>query len=137
MNDRFKFRIWDKKLKKLAEWGNNPYHNMEIMNYICVENPVTNWKHEDYILMQCTGLKDRNGKLIYEGDIVRLDDEYELNCIAQFHKEYDMDFGRIEFILIGGHPKCPTIYIPTVAHESAIIGNIYTTPELLEDENGN
>ncbi len=126
--DRFKFRyVYNNEIYNVSaiDFSN------QTANLVRLDN-----KEELFIkidiekLIQYTGLKDRNGKLIYEGDIVRLDDE--LNCIAQFHKEYDIEYGRLEFILIGGHPKCPTIYIPTVAHESEIIGNVYTTPELLE-----
>ena len=61
MNDRFKFRIWDKKQKKLAYPNDNPYHNMEMVNYLLfVNNSNLKWDINNYELMQCTGLKDKN-----------------------------------------------------------------------------
>ena len=137
MNDRLKYKVFDKRDNKLKEIKGYTFSLMGMEDLVAIQ-----WTDGFYecsiplknlIFCQCTGLKDCNGKLIYEGDIVRLDDE--LNCIAQFHKEYDIEYGRLYFILIGGHPKRPTIYIPTVARESEIIGNIYTTPELLEVKN--
>ena len=120
MNDRFKFRIWDKKLKKLAKWNDNPYHNMEIMNYICVDNPVTDWKHEDYILMQSTGLKDKNGKLIYEGDIVK-DDHDAWHYVKWVYDSWQL------------FPCTQNNYtIGIVDDEIEVIGNIYENKELLE-----
>lgn len=126
MGDRFKFRIWDKKLKKLAKWNDNPYHNMEIMNYICVDNPVTDWKHEDYVLMQCTGLKDNNGKLIYEGDVVRI-----------FHVSGTMQGKLFTDVVEWNELRCRFdtekygVFDEDDTYE--VIGNIYQNPELLED----
>lgn len=57
---KIKFRIWDKehnKLLKLHQFGNQ---NIEYLN-----------EREDLVVLQFTGVKDRNGKEIYEGDVLQ------------------------------------------------------------------
>jgi len=63
-----KFRAWD---------GNEirePYMNDD---FVGLNNAIQNCKDQGQILMQYTGIKDKNGVEIYEGDILRFSDKWE------------------------------------------------------------
>ena len=69
MNDRFKFRVWNKSLEKYV---NNI--NISPFGLLVFIGSVFCFIDNNYVVEQCTGLKDKNGNLIYESDYVKAND---------------------------------------------------------------
>ena len=84
---------------------------------------------------QYTGLKDNNGKEIYEGDIVEA--EYCIDgCLYYIEDEYGViqwDDKQCGFNLIFKNQLAPSPISYYVSFK--VVGNIYDTPELLEAQN--
>jgi len=85
-------------------------------------------------IMQYTGLKDKNGKEIYEGDVVKIDGVLSGGFHGGELKTFicDISFGGGAFIVrdLKRHGYCEYLGNKPMSYE--IIGNIHENPELLE-----
>lgn len=121
MQDRFKFRAWDIEEDRYASDDDICYDTGGTWDSVYDLLKVAN---QFYIYEQCTGLKDKNGKLIYEGDIV------ETHDYTTEHSQIVFDKGC--YVL---KSKDAAMYEHLSNHEKEckVIGNIHENPELLEE----
>lgn len=92
-------------------------------------------KFNSFVLMQCTGLKDKNGRLIYEGDIVRY---YYKKSKTNPEKPQATDNFIVKWCERGNWTLYTTdnkesLILGICLKEIEIIGNIYENPELLKE----
>lgn len=131
-----KFRVWVKIGKRMVFSDDIlaiDYENKEIVTQqvyfesgLAVERDIYCYDFDDIELMQSTGLKDKNGKEVFIGDIVKC----TRGCLHEVYleKEYGGTF-------IGG---MPSIYLKGLLNgyawteDEEIIDNVYENPELLE-----
>jgi hypothetical protein len=127
LHDRFRFRLWDDELKTYFhsnDDGSLQFDIEKVLDGLSV--------HEGEVLEQCTGLKDKNGRLIYEGDIIK--ENNELPTVVEYYAE------RGGFIPMAQGNGCGCCESGVVCIENGctpfacIIGNIHENPELLEDK---
>ena len=142
MSRDIKYRVWDKTSDSMLYQDDFERVEIDTKNKMVTliaeeESDKSHYvlDYEDGIeaeIMRYTGLKDKNGKEIYEGDIVSFynDEEYRFKSTNAL-VIYDSAAFMLE------HKKLGKEYLGEIDIENMcikIIGNIYENPELLEGE---
>ena len=136
MNDRFRFRVWftpDYQEPEMIYDAEQTYDfGCQSKGSYHHDNFGEILEDKDCIVMQCTGLKDKNGKLIYEGDILGgIYHGYiaycpECKCFQLFVKDYGC-------LACEGDLHWYELVEAEEQNELEVIGNIYENKELLND----
>ena len=114
-----KFRAWDKTDGVMWQWIALEQDGFKIIN------------DPSYILMQYTGLKDKNGKEIYEGDLLQLITFEGGGGISAFPVEFEN--GCFGICTNGEYLAELKYYIDMPFISAVIIGNIHENPELIKE----
>lgn len=126
MQDRFKYRAINMRTKEITYIDSFYWFEENGVSEIDSDN-IGSGSFDEYWITQCTGLKDKNGKLIYEGDIVKNWD----NLIYQIIWLGDCACFMVENIR--SKNKLSIYALISLQNNLEIVGNIYENPELLED----
>ena len=116
-----KFRAWRKTSK-----------TMHFINTIGTIPILSKETPKKYVVMQFTGLKDKNNKEIYEGDIVDIGITYcgDVEISAQ---KGIVTFEECEFFVKGQKEEYFNLQSIIINKDGKVIGNIYENPELLKE----
>jgi uncharacterized phage protein (TIGR01671 family) len=133
-----KFRVWlkDKQVMEKVrsiEWAGIAVSSGFIKNIDTISDRYYSKDYngiENYIIMQYTGLKDANGKEIYEGDIVKITNFIDMKTIYEIiWNEEVASFEYKDGPYINEYGDIiPGIHYP---NECTVVGNICENPELL------
>lgn len=133
MQREIKFRAWDESQKYMAYQGTTDLETLQSFIH----------HFGDKQLMQFTGLKDMNGKEIFEGDIV-CDNEY---CTffwrgvikfshGVFGAEWISSARSLSMYGSWGQKHNLRKLDDDIIENMVVVGNIHENPELLSEENG-
>ena len=122
MSREIKFRAWDKHR-----------NSMEYINdlYWFEENGIHNFNDDNYVFMQNTGLKDKNGKEIYDSDIVKV--TWGSGKIVFYEVKYCGSLGY-HYLRDTKNKEDDDIICIYDYSQMDVIGNVFNNPELLKNK---
>lgn len=124
-NSRYKFRAWDKK-RKVMVYGVYPKPDGYIYAQL-TPTAETMWLNAE--IMQFTGLTDKNGKEIYEGDVIEhWDNKYIVPNFIPLDRSY-------EATNIKDNENGSDDWMSMSNVDWEVIGNIYENPKLFKKTN--
>ena len=136
-NDRFKFRIWDNNLHKFINSDMTHYYINPSGKVLLENGPVDAYidvtKYpERYVIEQCTSMKDKTGRLIYEGDICLLyGRKYEI-CWKNGgfgYLDYPICADKDGYIFSNTVPFLDHRYLDELLARIEVVGTIHDNPE--------
>lgn len=139
-----KFRTWDTELKEFSEYTNrDPFFSTSSGRIFFWERTFDGEKYtgdivlsdtgDRFVLQQFTGMKDRNGKEVYEGDIVAEKLTPEMIANGDTPIIGSILFVAGAFIIDGGGLLYENVYSasPDILEDFLVVGNIFENPDLL------
>lgn len=145
--ERLKFKAFNRFLNKIYDVLNISYLNGVIKRIEVKDDDriliFDEWQNniDNTFLMQCTGLKDKNGKLIYEGYILKYTSKpTNTQKNNPEYKPYTENYFVVWEDFYTGYnlrskEKVNCFNLGIMAKDCEVIGNIYENPELMEVEN--
>ena len=125
-----KFRLWNRITSQL-HIVDGLYFDAREAEYVDDDNVLRFFGFKNIDLMQSTGLKDKNGKEIFEGDILAFKTDDEVINVKIFWDEKHALFMFRSEKYNEEEPLAELVEANTYPFE--IIGNVYENPELLEE----
>ena len=123
-----RFRAWDKVFKEMVQ-VNALVLDEQVVKVTYKNGNVAKEDMKEYELMQSTGLKDKNGKEIFEGDIV---DYKGRKAVVKWHGSYASFIYRFVDELQERKSEWKPLYLAYYKFE--VVGNVHENKELLEVE---